>query len=48
MVRPSGERLARLGAGLAAKELPEIPALDISLRASPEKPEGRPEDLPSS
>jgi len=34
-IRPSGERLAKLGGGSAAKELPEVPALETSLRLLP-------------
>lgn len=36
MVRPSGERLARLGGGVESRTLPEIRTLDASLRQSPE------------
>jgi len=36
MVRPSGERLARLGGGVESRTLPEIQTLDASLRQSPE------------
>jgi len=36
MVRPSGERLARLGGGVESRTLPEIRPLDASLRQSPE------------
>ena len=36
MVRPSGERLARLGGGVESKTLPEIRALDSALRLPPE------------
>jgi len=36
MVRPSGERLARLGGGVDSRTLPEIQTLDTSLRQAPE------------
>jgi DNA recombination protein RmuC len=36
MVRPSGERLARLGGGVDSRTLPEIRTLDTSLRQAPE------------
>jgi DNA recombination protein RmuC len=36
MVRPSGEKLLRLGGGTTVKELPEVPALDGVLRLPPE------------
>jgi hypothetical protein len=36
MVRPSGERLARLGGGVESKTLPEIRPLDSTLRLPPE------------
>lgn len=35
MVRPSGERLARLGGGVESKTMPEIRPLDTSLRLPP-------------
>jgi DNA recombination protein RmuC len=36
MVRPSGEKLLKLGGGTTVKELPEVPALDGVLRLPPE------------
>jgi DNA recombination protein RmuC len=35
MVRPSGEKLLKLGGGAAVKDLPEIPPLDATLRLPP-------------
>jgi hypothetical protein len=35
MVRPSGERLLKLGGNAAAKSLPDIPPLDATLRLPP-------------
>jgi DNA recombination protein RmuC len=35
MVRPSGEKLLRLGGGAAVKELPVIPMIDTALRLPP-------------
>ena len=37
-VRPAGERLAELGGGSVGKELPELPALDATLRLPPAQP----------
>ncbi len=35
MVRPSGEKLLKLGGGAAVKDLPEIAPLDATLRLPP-------------
>jgi DNA recombination protein RmuC len=37
MIRPSGERLVKLGAGAAGKDLADVPPLDASLRLPPVK-----------
>ena len=44
MVRPSGERLARLGGGVEGKQLAEVQPLDTSLRLSPAAPAAEPAD----